>query len=272
MKLLVGGDSFAQFPSHWYKCVNNELVWEYPSSSRGEGFSVTYDFKHWAELLADQYNGSATSIGIGAGDISTTTFVTIQELLKNNYTHCMLFVTHFSRDCLDTKYVPAIDKVISADSRPIDDLYSSTDIIDCNIGRAHDPLSNYRLTSCSWFNDTDEIKGSFRDEIDHYLKHHADFKYIHDRVSNVALLKSVCQQQGIKLLLNFPFGNNHNAKYGLPTMLDLPGFSFAEIVNQDAWSKTEMYKWMLTHYTEQQHEEIYNHFLKTYPTWGETDD
>ena len=76
MKLLVGGDSFAQFPDHSYGHQESRPYIDWPESNLGTGFRQNLLFKHWCQQL----DNDAVSVGIGGSDISTTTFVTLQEL------------------------------------------------------------------------------------------------------------------------------------------------------------------------------------------------
>tara|TARA_B110000046_G_C12901175_1_gene358674 strand:+ start:253 stop:987 length:735 start_codon:yes stop_codon:yes gene_type:complete len=83
--LLVGGDSFAQFPK-------TEWVMEEKQNrpcSEWDGKN-----HHWCELLAKQLNIASESVGIQGGDSATTSYETIRQLhLNENITHCIFFIT-----------------------------------------------------------------------------------------------------------------------------------------------------------------------------------
>ena len=70
--LLVGGDSFGRFDEQNL---------------------------HWAKIIS---NGKAKSVALGGRDISTTSYATMQELYKGNYTHCIFFITNFGRIGMQT--------------------------------------------------------------------------------------------------------------------------------------------------------------------------
>ena len=70
--LLVGGDSFGRFDEQNL---------------------------HWAKIIS---NGKAKSVAIGGRDISTTSYATMQELYKGNYTHCIFHITNFNRVSVQT--------------------------------------------------------------------------------------------------------------------------------------------------------------------------
>ena len=83
--LLVGGDSFAQFPkTEWVlERKQNRPCPEWD----GKNF-------HWCELLAEQLNIASESVGIQGGDSATTSYETIRQLhLNENITHCIFFIT-----------------------------------------------------------------------------------------------------------------------------------------------------------------------------------
>lgn len=269
MKLLVGGDSFAQFPSHWYKCTQTDSTQIYPSSTRGEGFTVVYDYPHWAEIVTAKYNGTSKSVGIGAGDISTTVAVTVQELLKGEYTHCIFSVTHFSRDCVQIAGNSALDKHFRADAITMSEFYNN-EIVDEHIGRTYHG-SNYLLTGAHWFHSTDEIKGPAKDKIDLYFDCHSDFKYIQDRIANLAYLQLICDQRNIKLVFSCPFYGANFAESGAD-VFEADIFTFNDVVDQDQACTTEFYKWAISHYNKEQHTAIAKKFNTLYPAWGETND
>ena len=97
MKLLVGGDSFAEFPKQSYNVDIKKDYIDFPSSGKGEGFRQNLNYNHWCQIL----DHNAVSVGIGGADISITTFVTIQQLMTLEFTHCIFFVTDFYRDVIE---------------------------------------------------------------------------------------------------------------------------------------------------------------------------
>jgi len=269
MKLLFGGDSFAQFPSHWYLNTrqDDEIIVEYPSSPKGEGFTIEYDYKHWGELLAEYYDGTAVSVGLGAGDISSCTLICIQELLKNKYTHCIFSVTQYIRDIVQIDdQDPQLNLIKS--SEDVIDFYNQSlgEHIDSHVSRIYEPLSKHRFIANNWWVDTDEIKGKHKNSISHYLHHVADFKYIHDRVSNLALLKTVCEQLNIKLLFSLPF-DNWQSHISTSKFLQIDTFDYMDKVVSKEYKDSEQFKWILSHHTDQQHKEIFNLFLEQYSDW-----
>ena len=271
MKLLVGGDSFAQFPSGYYHNPSPPITAEYPSSGRGEGFSVTYDYLHWTELIAEQNNGTAKSIGLGAGAMSSTVAITVQELINNSYSHCVFSVTQFARDCVQLAEHSPLDATLAADSMPLDHFYDR-EIIDKDAGRDPDSGSSVMFTGAWWYHSTEDVRGSQQHTIDSYFRHKPAFTYIHNNIANLAYLQMICDQQNISLVLSCPFYDTN-----VPTSIHkiLPNiklFTFDDVVDQSNWSMTEQYKWLRSHYNKQQHIAIAEKFNNIYPDWGETDD
>ena len=247
MRLLVGGDSFAVFPDHCFNYKEDREYIDHPSSQKGDGFRQDLNFKHWCQILEP----SATSVGINSGDISTTTFVTLQELIDNNYSHCVFFVTNFFRDNIETGKMQPIDSADFAQNTNFDRLYKDKNFIS---NKEHKFLRN-----SIWY-ETDEIIGPHKSGIMQYLKYHADFKYIHDRLSNLMFLKKYCDDNNIKICFVLPFYPQEFSK-GVEDYISGKHFIY-QIDRQ-----TEFFKWAVTHHSEDEHKEIAHRFKNEYPDW-----
>jgi hypothetical protein len=271
MKLLVGGDSFAQFPSGYYLNSTPPIIEEYPASAKGPGFSATYDYLHWSQVIAEQNNGTAKSIGLGGGDINSTVAITVQELLRESYSHCVFSVTQLARDCVQLAEHSPIDACIEADSMPFDSFYNR-EIIDAAASRNSKSGSSIMFTGLWWHHSEDDIKGSQRHTIDSYFRHKPAFTYIHNGIANLAYLQMLCDQQNVSLVFSCPFYNKNVPTTISKILPNLKLFTFDDVVDQDNWATTEHYKWLRSHYTEDQHLAIAEKFNNIYPNWGEAHD
>tara|TARA_B110000503_G_C7136101_1_gene408863 strand:- start:85 stop:831 length:747 start_codon:yes stop_codon:yes gene_type:complete len=93
--LLVGGDSFAQFPK-------TDWVLETKSSKACTNWDG--NILHWCELLAQEKNIDSISVGIAGGDSSITSYETIRQLYNNtSITHCIFFITSPFRTAIRDK-------------------------------------------------------------------------------------------------------------------------------------------------------------------------
>lgn len=276
MNLLVAGDSFSQFPNQWYGSERpiGEVV-EYPSSTRGDGFTITYDFDHWAQLYAKEHNCNATSVGLGAGDISSTTSIALRYLLSNNFTHCIFFITHFGREYVQVRENSPLDNCLNADSIDVENFYvgnGNTQFYESMkyVHRHPTDKSVHQLIGPNWYHDTDEMKGKYKDRVDTYLDLVSFNAYVHNRLSNLSLLATVCKKHNIKLIFACPF----DGMGSLPWIKDYihnEMFVYSDVVPQDILNR-EVYKWCTSHYTGSQHNLIYSKFRRFYPDWWRTDD
>jgi hypothetical protein len=247
MKLLVGGDSFAVFPDHCFNYKEDREYVDYPSSPKGEGFRQYLNFQHWCQKL----DSKATSVGINSGDISTTTFITLQELIDNNYTHCIFFVTNFYRDNLQIEKQHTIDSADFAQNTNFDSVYKDKNFM---------PNREHKFIRNSIWYETDEIIGPHKAGIMQYLRYNADFKYIHDRLSNLMFLKKYCDDNNINICFVLPFYPQEFAK---GVIQYIPAKHFTYEINRD----TEFFKWAVTHHTEQEHKDIAHLFQTEYKEW-----
>ena len=277
MKLLVGGDSFAVFPDHHFKYRETRKYIDFPSSPKGEGFRQELNFKHWCQQLAETYDGTAVSIGIGSGDISSTTFVTIQELMANTYSHCIFFVTSFYRDIIEIGNKESINTPVFADDTSFDKIYGNMDMLNETVNRHHEfeneVISKYNKTykllgPHIWF-DTDEMIGKHKSSIMQYMSRHADFKYIHDRLSNLYFLQKYCDDKDINLIFCLPF-------FDLPSSVSVAKMMESSLFFVYHQNKVmagrenlppDFYKWAITHHTKEEHTIIAHLFQKEYKEW-----
>ena len=264
MKLLVGGDSFAEFPKQSYDTEITEDFKDYPDSPKGKGFRQDLNYNHWCQLL----DHDAVSVGIGGADISITTLVTIQQLMTLEFTHCIFFVTDFYRDVIEINKKQPIESAEFAQQTDFDTIYKNKKYIE-NIDWSSfkdDEADNTnekvykKLRSAIW-HEPEDFTGKHRPGIMQYLRYHADFKYIHDRLSNLMFLKKYCDDNYINLCFVLPFWPLESAQ-GVIDYISTEHFHY-KFKNTD----TEFFKWARTHHTEQEHIDIARQFRKEYSYW-----
>lgn len=239
MKLLVGGDSFAQFPNgEWYK------------SSRD---NRSKDL-HWAQILQKD----AISVGQGAGDLYTTSFVTTQKILQDDdITHCIFFVTNPARDIIQIKgndVIKLADNLHQAFSIE----YYLTDYIDKHISKNKELLSNYM------FFDGDFSKSKY---FIPYFKIHADFKHLHTKLSVLSLLKTLCDRKNVKLIFVAPF-DILEVQNNITYFTGVSVFNLLEIFpNLQEWMNSKEALNTISHFSSDMHLKTANHFHNIFPNW-----
>ena len=212
MKLLVGGDSFAEFLIAFMTMETKDYQTFLLKKEKVLG---KIPIKHWCQIL-DQ---DAVSVGITGADISVTSFVTIQELMTQKFTHCIFFVTDFYRDTIEINKKQPIDSTEFAQNTDFDSVYKNRKFIK-NIrwssweDEEADKTSEkvYKKLRSSIWHETDEFIGKHKPGIMQYLRYHADFKYIHDRLSNLMFLKKYCDDNNIGICFVLPFWPRPNAR------------------------------------------------------------
>ena len=239
MKLLVGGDSFAQFPNgEWYKSKPN----------------LDSTVLHWAQILQKD----AISVGIGAGDLYTTSFVTTQNILQDdNITHCIFFITSTSRDIIQTKG-NCLSKLADNLYKPFSKKHYFTDYIDAHLSKNKNQISNYILFDGDFTKSNDLIL---------YFNIHADFKHIHTKLSVLSLLKTLCDRKNIKLIFVTPF-DVLEVQRDITYFTGVPVFNLLEIFsNLQELMNSEYAKNTISHFSSDMHLKTANHFHKIYPNW-----
>lgn len=255
MKLLVGGDSFAQNPIFTQTPVLHS----------------TETNIHWCELLAASNSMQVDFTGLGGGDISTCTLRTIQSLLNGEYSHCIFFVTDWYRDVVHNTPTDPYKKFEY--SSPIK-FYSDTDLPTSYFIRTNfSDKARYRLTG--FFNLIGEPE--YPAQLTHYLHLKADYTYTHDRLSNLSMLAHVAKQKNVKLIFVEIFTANMNDNLAdfsqfIPTLQAETVFNYFSLMGTshgEFYSREENFHWRLcpSHHSPSQHRDILKIFLSKYSTW-----
>jgi len=239
--LLVGGDSFGRFDEQNL---------------------------HWAKIIS---NGKAKSVAIGGRDISTTSYATMQELYKGNYTHCIFFITSFGRIGMQTNKqneIDIVDKVIV--KTPTED-YSKPTINDkspywsMNIhgGTMH------KVGGLSFFNEEILMENlQENSNADFLFKSIPDFAFTHDRLGNLALIKNYCQIHNIKLIFATNFQDTEWRK-AVKEFLDINLFDLGQLehLGPAILHDSIIFQTLPSHYNTKQHKEFAELFNKEFVNW-----
>jgi len=243
MKLLVGGDSFAQFPNgEWYKSFAESHITD----------------KHWCQLI----DKNAVSIGYGAGDIYTTSFVTIQRILQDtSFTHCIFFITSVDRDIIQTNSRRHTDIAVRTTHNNFIDNYENN-FADSGVAKTDTEYSNYKFV-----NFENIFKNEENDIVKGYFHTSAEFKNLHTKLSCLSLIKTFCDRNNIKLLFVAPFEDaNIQEQYNFFTNTPVFDFRHADI-NWFEFLESKECNNYTSHLTNDMHLTVANHFHKIYPNW-----
>ena len=252
--LLVGGDSFAQFPFDSY---GNNGDYEHEND--------VPDY-HWCQAL----NPDSYSVGIGSADISASTFVTISALSKQSYSHCVFFITTPTREIL-FKEQHTIDSYVHCLTDPNASLSMKE--------RYRHPQHSIPYNTSSSYVDSNsnsvflQVGGEF--EANEYHTHAIESKHapmaMHNKVSNLLALKHYCDSNNTKLMFVAPFGPDPINKaiskfYKLDVfyyMTDVFG-GFDNYIEKNGSKVMNL----MTHHTTKEHDEILNAFKIRFPEWS----
>jgi len=252
--LLVGGDSFAQFPKSCYLEKDNQIE---------HGDPGLYPDYHWCQSLYAE----AKSVGMGSADISSTTFITISEIIKskNAYTHCVFFITHPVRTILNKEPQQENETAhgLSALVPTMEERYHSPEHT-----IPYGTASSYAVSdSNAMFMQASHATEEWQTNT---IKSTHVPMAIHNKISNLLALKYVCDSNNIKLLFVAPFGpdpvNESINKFYKLDVFDYmtPIFgSFEQYVENN----NKQISHHRTHHTTSEHDSILTEFNKQFPEW-----
>jgi hypothetical protein len=248
MRLLVGGDSFAQRPKD-------------------------EDNTHWCELLALEHSVPVDFVAVGGADISTTTLKTIQAILSEQYTHCVFFITDWFRDVVHAQLKDIHSKF---DYITPTNFYSSLNLPSyCFTRNVFTEHTKYRFTG--YFNLIENSSDQLNyKELLNYMQLKADFTYTHDHLSNLSMLANVAKEKNVKLMLVEVFSNTiANNVDDFATFIPNLRSSVFNYFNSMGTSQkqfyqhkdNEPYKQIPSHHGAGQHKHILALFRYEKPNW-----
>lgn len=236
--LLVGGDSFAQFPK-------TEWVMETNSSrpcSQWDGKNI-----HWCELLSQELNIDCISTGVAGGDSSITSYETIREIYNNkSLTHCIFFITSPWRTAIRNK--PSVNerefknRMIHYDNRSVLSLreYYSSELKDViNL-----PGSHYTTleSDCKLEIDLDHLW--------HRVDRVPEHEFIQKQLNSLTTISTMAKSRGIKLLFASGFPENISSTWVKEELGDLY-FQASNIMSQPE---------LRSHYNLEEHKSLLTKF------------
>ena len=296
MKLLVGGDSFAEFSgfrNHFYQMDSSVRVRNHHPSRP----NINEKFDHWCEIVAGHYNGTAISHGLGGHDISSTCYITMQKILNDeSFTHVIFFVTDFLREMVNknikdlNSWCDHITRIKNFDTHEKfygnHKIYNIQDIRDdFRKGHIFDYLKKLRSEPVSYeasisgtnlvemlidigdpanCPDPDEIKGKIS-----YILNFPLFRYIHDRLANLTMLNEVCKSRNIQVIFVDTFAQDlvNLSKLGI----NLNIFNMYHVCNNELnikYLSEEPRLHYPSHLYADEHIQLANIFLQQFPNWG----
>lgn len=304
--LLVGGDSFAEFPK---ETIPNGDVTNSVKEWKG-------GFLHWAEIIS---NGNAISTGAGGFDLGYTSLTAMEELYQNNYTHCIFFITDFIRistQIVDSNMAILNKAFISQDTPqefygaeermrpPVDPSgrYLTSPPLDASgvrrtvelnkayheqarsqyeqsIFRGHDskhvtiPPGNEHgntpydaVENLVVFSSSGMTPLADNPEIHNYLKVQPGFEYMHTRLGYISLLKNYCNNNNIKILFACPFMEPEQVD-NMKQFLQIDVFDIYQTITKKTLFQSAEFRECISHFNEEQHKMLVQCFNKDYPGW-----
>lgn len=281
MKLLVAGDSFAEFSG-----FRNHFSIIDPSSYNRSEKKYPEKFDHWCELLANLHEGTAISHGLGAHDVSSTSFIALQQILKGDYTHVIFFVSDFFREMTNANIYHESDwlyrAVEVANYNPLSKFYTEHELYSAPkiTNTKSEELRAFLIYKNGYKEYTPHQSGiraaqQYTDlkhwhnkpEITNYIFQFPVFRYIHDRIGNICLLKDACKEKNIPILFVDAFCQDIASLSEFISNIDV--FNLCDVertlgIEYEGSSRIDY----PTHFYKDEHPEILKIFLEKFPDWG----
>jgi len=213
MKLLVAGDSFGEFAHFQGYFTRSGVVTDGHLIPNGEK-----EFKHWCELIAEHAGGSAVSAALQGASISLSSFVAMQELVKDNsYTHVINFVSHHLRTEIqdfsssvnkESQWREQIDPVLNTpilreSGEEIGTFYNSYNLY-VNVGpelAEEQPISiTKRNAQDIGLNAAADSLLAMNAKVRDHLTHTPPFHFVHSNIGHVLTMDNYCKANNIKIM------------------------------------------------------------------------
>ena len=247
------------------------------------------DYPHWTRIITQGQGYKNCSVRGRAMDF--TSFTTMQELIKGNFSHCIFSITNFNRISIQMDTITNADilrKVFStlnnADETYNKDTLNKDSPLYTNYLQnpfSNDLNRNYLATLLPEVKDMDDSELVFhnygprgttfeRDKIKHkkFLQMLPEFTFYHNNFSHISLLKNYCEMHNIKLLFACPF-NDKPWRKNLADFLGIDFFDFEDvpgIVLKELTVKQE-HQHRASHFSKEEHEDIAKCFLEIRKDW-----
>ena len=185
--LLVGGDSFADFP---------KTLWHVSTCQSGPCPKWDGENLHWCELLANEMNLASKSVGVAGGDSATTSYETIRQLYINkNITHCIFFITSPWRTVIRAKSSKNEreykKRMIHYDNR-----------LNLNLTEYYqDPLLDLVKMPGSHYVTITNTRGYIdQDHLWHRLDRMPEYEFVQKQLNGLTTISTMAKKRGIKML------------------------------------------------------------------------
>ena len=222
-------------------------------------------YPHWTSIISN----NVTNCSVRGRAIDFTSFATMQELYKGNYTHCIFHITNFNRVSVQTD-LDILTKVSSTLKYPNEIYDTSTlnkespfDTYSCNRLVLEDSeIEFYKYGAMGKTLETD--KSIHKKHIQMLPK----FDYYHSKLAHLTLLKNYCAMNNIKLVFCTPFNDRVWRKH-LAEFLDIDLYEFADVPDcnpQDLMHLHE-HQTRVSHFSEEEHQKIAKYFLENRKDW-----
>ena len=247
------------------------------------------DYPHWTRIISEGQDYENCSVRGRAIDF--TSFATMQELIKGNYSHCIFCITHFNRVSIQIDTLTNADilrKVLSTLKYP-DEIYEKDTLTKDSpfyTNYLQNPFNNemirnYLIKLLPEVKDMDDSELVFhnygpkgftfaRDKTKHkkFLEMLPEFEFYHNNLSCLSLIKNYCGMHDIKLLFTCPL-IDRTWREKIVDFLgidffdyeDVPGIYPQElIIRQDHQHRP-------SHFSKEEHEDIAKYFLEIRKDW-----
>ena len=281
-KLLVAGDSFAQLAGYRDHFTTRGLAKQNTSDETfyidkadwpaGYRPSAAASVKHWVELLADDIDATVQPHGVGGAGVSSSAFVALQQLITDDYSGCVFFISHHGRSIAHKNVHSVAD-------------WSDIALHDLVFARGLDVYRNSKLyafdqrvrdqdgTPCITHVNSEDLVAEVLDGIEndypptpeqmHYLLNKTGYSYLHDAVSSVVMLNSYCVAHNIPIVFASCFTNGVSETI---EALGIPYKHFPFALVEDKYDFTARDN-LPSHYNSEEHKLIYTEFKKQYPEY-----
>ena len=280
-KLLVAGDSFGEF-SHYR---NHHTTSKYIRRMDGDNWEI--EFSHWCEQLADDVGLTAVTHAVGGAAISPSSFIAFQQLLSNeDYKGVVYFVSYQGRTLAQRALsveewreyeMPHIlfnrgtpDQIYDPETLQLYKHYKyhyHRSVKDSTINKPQlqhlntEEIADQKLLEELAASKTNEV---YSNDIT-YLTHKPSYSYTHDSITAIIALQSLCKQKNIPLVLASSFtGGICEAIQNMG--LEIKFFNFPALEFEYNFYARDGYP---SHYSQEEHDIIYNEFKKQYPEYKE---
>jgi hypothetical protein len=243
--LLVAGDSFAEFPQRVYNPVHPGLT---PDK--------IYPGLHWCELWAKSANMHSKTSGMGGSDIHTNTHHAMHAIVKDpSITHCVYFVSVPFRTALLVKDASVARRKQKPYLRKFagwDDEWANSHT-QAYFERVPDDV----LFHGSHYATLDQSDDAVYPPIDpthvwERMDLTAREQWLTKALASISALGYLCESRGIKLLFTSGFHTGDLWKDWVENTMNLPTWVFSHTMSDMR---------VRSHYTQQEHEAIYNQQL-----------